>query len=254
MALQIGGAMGQYAPVFKSLADYPPGAQQLMTTAERLYGQHGVDGISLRQLVTAAGQGNNYAVQHHFGSKLGLIKAVSEMRLPALEAERQAMLDAAARDGDFSLERMLGATLIPLVTLLGEEDLEHYARFSLAVMSLDPYLHPFVTSVPVSTASTEIRDRLAERLPHLPADVLRRRLSLAVGLFLNAASQLGGQLRLSTEGYSSRRLYFQDAFDASVAVLSAPFPPRVYPGCEMDAIDEPASTTAAEPEAAAQEA
>src|SRR6202012_1517455 len=92
MPLQIADSMGQYGPVFKSLEDYPPGAQRLMITAERLYGQHGIDGISLRQLVTAAGQGNNYAVQHHFGSKLGLIQAVSQMRLPALEAGRPKML------------------------------------------------------------------------------------------------------------------------------------------------------------------
>jgi AcrR family transcriptional regulator len=246
--------MGQYRPVFKSLADYPPGAQQLMTTAERLYGQHGIDGISLRQLVTAAGQGNNYAVQHHFGSKLGLIQAISQMRLTALEAERQAMLDAAARDNDYSLERMLGAMMLPLVTVLKEEDLVHYARFTLAVMQLDPLEDPFLKSASFPPASGEIRERVAACLSHLPPDVFRRRLSLANSLFLNAVSQLGGKLRLNAEGYSSRRLFFQDVFDASLAVLSAPFPPRVHRGCEMESISEHATAAPAEPQAAAQEA
>ncbi|MDB5425361.1 MAG: TetR/AcrR family transcriptional regulator [Phenylobacterium sp.] len=237
-ALQFTPRLGHGGGVFKSLEEHPPNVQRLMTTAERLYGQHGLDGISLRQIVTAAGQGNNYAVQHHFGSKLGLIQAVSEMRLSALEAERQVMLDAASRDGDRSLERMLGVMLMPLVTVLNKQDLEHYARFMLAVMHLDPQEHPFMQPSNISPVSTVVRSRVAECLPQLPADVLRRRLSLAIGLFLNAASQLGGKLTLGAGGYSSRSLFFQDVFQASLVVLAAPFPPVGYRAGDLEAIGE----------------
>lgn len=215
------------------IEDYPAAAQRLMIAAERLYGQHGLDGISLRQLAAEAGQGNNYAVQHHFGSKLGLIQAVSEMRLGPLEAERELMIQAARRDRDGSVERMLGALLMPLVTVLREQDLEHYARFTLAVMRLDEHLHPFVKSADISPYSMKIHGRLAQSLSHLPHDAFRRRLSLACSLFLSAASQLGGPLKLTEAGYASRELYFQDVFGASVAVLKAPFPPVAYPGIDM---------------------
>src|ERR1700749_54198 len=117
--------------------DLPRGARRLMIMAERLYGQHGLDGISLRQLVLAAGQGNKDAVQHHFGSKVGLLQAVSEMRLPVLEAGSLKMLEGAHRDGDLSVERMFGALLTPLSTQLSGQDLQHYARFSLSLMRLD---------------------------------------------------------------------------------------------------------------------
>lgn len=205
--------------------EFPPVARRLMITAERLYGQHGLDGVSLRQIVAAAGQSNNNAVPHHFGSKLGLVQATSEMRLPPLEQERHALLARARRDGDDSPERMLGALLIPLVTVLNERDLEPYARFTLAVMKLEPGLHPFVKSADISPASMEIRSRLARRLGHLPQDVFRRRLSLACGLFLSAVSQLGGRLSLSSDGYSSRQVFVQDVFGASVGVLAASYPP-----------------------------
>jgi len=208
----------------------PKGAQRLMLTAERLYGQHGLDGVSLRQLGMAAGHSNKYVVQHYFGSKLGLIHAVSEMRLPGLEAERQRLLEAAHRDEDYRLERMLAALLSPLVTQLEDQDLRHYARFTLSVMRLDEHLHPFMKSADISPGSMEIHERLNQALAHLPHDVFRRRLALAVSLFLGAASQLGGKLVLSRKGYATRAQFFADAFGASVAVLKAPYPPSAVDG------------------------
>ena len=210
--------------------EYPKTAQRLMLAAERLYGQHGLDGISLRQLVAEAGQANNYAVQHHFGSKLALIQAVSEMRLPAMEAERALLLEAARRDEDYSLPRMLGALLAPLVTVLDDHDLQAYARFTLSVMHLDPHLHPFMKSADISPHSMEIHARLAHCLDHLPVDVFRRRLSLAASLFLNGVSQVGGKLVLSAKGYASRENFFEDIFSAALGVLSAPFPPQACAG------------------------
>ena len=203
----------------------PKGAERLLVTAERLYGQHGLDGVSLRQIGLAADHGNKYAVQHHFGSKLGLIQAVSEMRLPILEAERRRLLVDVHRDCDYSVQRLLGTLLSPLVTQLEDLDLQHYARFTLSVMRLDEHLHPFVKSADISPGSMEIHGRLKKALSHLPHDVFRRRLSLSCSLFLSAASHLGGRLILSRQGYSSRAQFFRDTFGASVAVLNAPYPP-----------------------------
>jgi hypothetical protein len=77
----------------------------------------------------------------------------------------------------------------------------------------------------ISPCSMEIHSRLQEALAHLPPDVFRRRMSLAISLFLNAVSQLGGKLVLSRRGYTSREQFFRDTFGASIAVLSAPYPP-----------------------------
>jgi AcrR family transcriptional regulator len=214
--------------------EFPTVAQRLMLTAERLYGQHGVDGVSLRQIVAAAGQSNNNAVPLHFGSKAGLIQAVSEMRLPPIEAERRILLAAAHRDSDRRIERMLGVLLMPLVTAMNEQDLEHYARFTLAVMRVEPEEHPFVKSADISPASMEIHAQLEDALPHLPPDVFRRRLALACSLFLSGAAQVGGKLRLSPNGYWSRQTFFQDMFGASIAVLNASFPPVADPDIHMD--------------------
>jgi len=49
---------------------------RLIEAAEALYGRHGLEGVSLRQISFSAGTGNNYAVQYHFGGVAGLIRAI----------------------------------------------------------------------------------------------------------------------------------------------------------------------------------
>ena len=53
----------------------------------------------LRQIRVAAGNGNNSAVQYHFGSKDKLVQAIFEYRLPRLH-ERRILLVAELRPND----------------------------------------------------------------------------------------------------------------------------------------------------------
>ena len=64
----------------------PSTKEQIVLAAERLFAEHGIDGVSLRQIGVAAGNGNNSAVQYHFGTKDRLVQAVFEYRLPRLRA------------------------------------------------------------------------------------------------------------------------------------------------------------------------
>ena len=47
----------------------------ILTTAERLFAEHGV-AVSNRQISEAAGQANNFAVGYHFGTKTDLVLAI----------------------------------------------------------------------------------------------------------------------------------------------------------------------------------
>lgn len=79
---------------------YAPGALAILAAAERLIGQHGIDGVSVRQITLAAGMANNSAVAYHFGDRDGLLKAVSRWRLPVIASERQRLLDQAEAAGE----------------------------------------------------------------------------------------------------------------------------------------------------------
>ena len=67
-------------------------SDELMREAERLFGTHGVEAVSLRDIVRAAGHKNESALQYHFGSKGKLVDAVVAERLRHIEAHRVAML------------------------------------------------------------------------------------------------------------------------------------------------------------------
>src|SRR5215212_11765933 len=73
--------------------------EQILLAAERLIAEHGVDGVSMRQIGAAVGSGNNSAVLYHFGSKEKLVQAIFEYRLPRLR-ERRAQLVAERQPAD----------------------------------------------------------------------------------------------------------------------------------------------------------
>ena len=93
----------------------PTAREDLMRHAERLFGSRGVEAVSLRDIVRAAGHRNESAVQYHFGSKGKLVDAVVAERLKSIEVRRIAMLskieaDAATRDA----RRLMAAFVEPL--------------------------------------------------------------------------------------------------------------------------------------------
>ncbi len=96
--------------------------QQIMDVAERLFGEKGFDGTSMRELTSAAGV-NLAAVNYHFRSKEGLLDAIFARRLEPMNRRRLELLDEAlAEAGDElpSLERVLEALIGPAVRLRGD--------------------------------------------------------------------------------------------------------------------------------------
>lgn len=77
--------------------------ERLLDTAERLWGERGVEGVSLREIRIAAGQRNSSALQFHFGDREGLLLALARRHLPrvaALYQERYAAVVAAGRQDE----------------------------------------------------------------------------------------------------------------------------------------------------------
>ena len=67
--------------------------ERILDAAELLFAEHGFSGTSLRA-VTGEAEVNLAAVNYHFGSKMGLFKAVVLRRVGPLNEERLRMLDA----------------------------------------------------------------------------------------------------------------------------------------------------------------
>jgi AcrR family transcriptional regulator len=72
----------------------------LLDAAERLWGERGVDAVSLREIRIAAGQRNSSALQFHFGDRDGLLLALSQRHLPRLAALKEELYATVVARGD----------------------------------------------------------------------------------------------------------------------------------------------------------
>jgi AcrR family transcriptional regulator len=155
---------------------------ELMREAERLFGTHGVEAVSLRDIVRAAGHKNESAVQYHFGSKGNLVDAVVAERLKHIEAQRVAMLrkleaDGATRDPD----RLTEAFVMPLADeVLDAPGGEDYIRFLAQAITrpgFDIVEHIAKLNLPGMMGVTRHMRSLSHRAP-LEIQKLRERMAI----------------------------------------------------------------------------
>ena len=85
--------------------------QAIISAAERLFADHGIDGVSLREINRSAGQSNTGAVQYHFGDRHGLVLALIAKHRRTTEPRRHALLDH-YEDAGVDDVRMLATALV----------------------------------------------------------------------------------------------------------------------------------------------
>ncbi len=189
---------------------------RLITVAERLFAQRGLDGVSLRQIAAEAGSANNSAVRYHFGSKDALVAAILEFRLPQLIARRE-LLSARADSED--LRSILEAHLLPVVDLAETSD-NHYLMF-LQQLQHHGGDHPFIYLTPALQASHHEFLRAAGRfLDDLPVELRDARLSSVSALCLHTCADRQ-RAHLSGTPVRPYALHVNDLFDGLVGYLLA---------------------------------
>lgn len=85
---------------------------RLLDAAEALYGERGVDGVSLREIRIASGARNAAAVQFHFGDRDGLLQALAERHLPRIAAIQRELYDTMIAEGRRGDRRSLVEVLV----------------------------------------------------------------------------------------------------------------------------------------------
>ncbi|WP_232716910.1 TetR/AcrR family transcriptional regulator [Gordonia metallireducens] len=110
--------------------------QALISAAEELIALHGVSAVSSRQISKAAGQGNNYAVGHHFGSKDDLIRAtLTTHNIPLDRLRRKALAEIGP---DPKVRDWIRCLVCPEIEYLGELGAPTYFARFFANVSSDP--------------------------------------------------------------------------------------------------------------------
>jgi AcrR family transcriptional regulator len=198
--------------------------EAMILAAERLFGERGIEAVSLREVGAAAGQRNNSAAQYHFGSRDGLVDAIFEYRMGAIDARRRELLadlDAAGRGHE--RRALLEAVLLPLAEELGHADgVSWYARF-LQQVAFEPGFDAFAGSRrSVTEGLATVAGRLRDELPDLPDDLQAQRLRLAFRYLVHSLADHERALGAHTTSTAATALLVADLVDTADALLTAP--------------------------------
>lgn len=158
-----------------ALADTPT---LLLDVAERLFAQHGIDNVSIREIVRAAGQSNLSAAHYHFGSREAMVGALMARRIRYINVIRHRHLDAleAAGRGN-SVHALVEATVQSLGGVVKSMPWgPDYVRVAAQVIlspraQVQPFLDPETMS-----GHLRCRDMLRRLLAHLPPQVFKDRI------------------------------------------------------------------------------
>jgi AcrR family transcriptional regulator len=131
-------------PVALQLRKAPGARDRILDAAEQLFGAHGYDSVSLRDISTRASV-NLGLFHYHFGGKDGLFEEVAGRRALALGRERQRRLRALQDAGPTNLEGVMDAFMAPLFELMrdGGEGGRAYVRLLDALAHNDRWLDLF---------------------------------------------------------------------------------------------------------------
>jgi AcrR family transcriptional regulator len=169
-----------------------PTEKRILLAAERLFAERGVDAVSLRAVMAAAGT-NVASVHYHFGSKDALLEALVKQRSGEIAARREVLLgrlEAAKR----ITARTLAAAFVDPVADIALDDGEAWVRF---IASLINSTHPAMTLVTQGFFEQARRfTTLLEALhPDWPTEKVMFRLAQAMTLTFRVLGDLQGVQR-----------------------------------------------------------
>lgn len=107
------------------------GAAALKRAAIRLFAEHGVDGVTVREIARAAGQRNPAAVGYHFDTKEALVRELVADGAKIIDARRNARLDALeSAGGPSSVREVIEVIIFPALDVAASGPDDCYLRFT----------------------------------------------------------------------------------------------------------------------------
>ncbi len=201
---------------------------QIKAAAQLLFARHGVDAVTVQQIVDAAGQRNNAALHYHFGSKEELISQMVVDGATVLEERRREMLDEIeARGGPNSIREVMVVLVMPVIELGEDERWRGYIRFTSNLQASDPKALRAALNGRWNASYVECFEYLKKML-ELPAPIVEQRLSI-FAIYANAILS-AHEAAVESRNTKSSRLWGQpftieNILDTLEATLTCPVSP-----------------------------
>lgn len=221
----------------KKTSSAPPAkadtVERLLDTAEQLFGQHGFDGVGVRELVKQA-KVNLGAVTYHFGSKEALYIETVMRRFRPTNAERLKLLRGArleAGNKPLPVEKIMDCMIRPHLLGLKHPNFHRLVARNLFIAPafLRSALHKEMEPIAVA-----FRAELLRSLSDLPPDLVCLREMFSAGallMFSMATGQMGSNRDPKLDEYLLKELvrFVSAGLQSEPAVPAGERPPIPFP-------------------------
>lgn len=208
----------------------------LMRAAEKLIADRGFENVSIREIVAAAHQKNESALQYHFKNLTGLLEAIHTQRANQVQTRRAELLAATLAETPRPSLRQLCTLMVEPTFALAREhvDFRRYVKafgHELALSESSP-LKTISRKGGGGEGGHELGLLLRKALPHLDEQDYRRRMESAV-MLCSASMYRQARQRNAFRGQQSE-LFLNSLIDALFGLLSSPVSPETLALKEAD--------------------
>jgi AcrR family transcriptional regulator len=198
--------------------------ETLMRTAEKLIAERGIENVTIRLILSEAGQKNTSALQYHFQNLSGLISAIHAARSKEIQEKRGELLEALRERTDEPDLRDLCAVMVqPLVELARTRvDYRRYVKafgHELALIETSAFSRAGRHGGGGSSG-VQLGSLLRKKLEHLDNDAFKRRMDMAVRLCGAAMYHQARQTKAFRGDQAD--LFASSLIDALTGLLGAP--------------------------------
>ena len=195
--------------------------QALMRAAEKLIAQNGIENVSIRDIVSAAGQKNESALQYHFNNLTGLITSLHREREREIQDRRNALIEQLlARTRKPALRQICELMVQPAFDLAkAKPDFRRYIKAFGHEMALTESSALAIANRMAGDSMQPLSMLLQAALPHLDKSAYQRRMEAAVR-FCSASMYSQAKQKNAFKGRQAE-LFYNDLIDALEGLLSA---------------------------------
>lgn len=196
---------------------------RLLDAAEQLFAEHGVAGVRIHDITSAAGQRNGGAIHYHFGGKPELFRAVLARRLATINLRIHDLLDAVSEDGrQPEVREIITASVTPYVESLAQPwGCDFLRLFVHAIFDQGELVHEEVLG-PSGDALERIRTLLRPKLANASEAILQERGIVSESMMLAALAHRANLMATDPIDPMPSEVFASNLIDEVVAVLTAP--------------------------------
>ena len=151
-----------------------------------LIAQHGIDGVSVRDIASAAGQKNAAAIGYHFGSKEQLVREILIDCAKQIDDRRNAALDdLEAAGGPNTIREIVDALIDPSIGFSKDDERECQNRFVLMTNMTHSSLFSDAVEDGLNSGYQRCLAHLRRLMPQMPPSKMNERF-IFMGAYLGA--------------------------------------------------------------------